>query len=138
VGELKKIYVVMRRSGAIMRFRDGLSGDQTSHGGPYTFILDAIANELNSAGGEYDAPDKLFLNGKVVVESALATKAWEYQRDAVAAREQARRAVNALHRPEWCDEGDGHASEARGWHVAKATTPNTRMEAGEEGVGGRG
>jgi hypothetical protein len=119
MSEPKKVYVVMRRSGAIMRFRDALSGDGFASAGPYTSILDTIANEMNSAGGDYDEPSKLFLNGEIVVDSGLASKAYSYQRDAVAARERARRAVNALHRPGWCDEGDGFASDARGWRVEK-------------------
>lgn len=120
MSDAKKLYVVMRRSGAIMRFASGLGSDGNSHAGPYTLILDAIANEHASAGGDYDRPERLFLNGELVVPRGLTDLAWEYQRDAVAARETARRAVNDLHRPAWLtDETPSFTSDSLGWRVSK-------------------
>lgn len=118
----KDVYVVMRASGKIMQFRDGISGDRSQSAGPYTSILDTIANEMSGSGGDWDQPEKLFLNGVLVIDSGLSSKAFEYQRDSVAAREQARRAVNKLHRPDWSNESDGFHTDARGWKVVKSTS----------------
>lgn len=96
----KSNYVVMRRSGQIMTFRDGIGGSPQS-GGPYLHILGVIADELQSAGNTYDAPEKLFLDGKLVVERGLKDLAWNYRQDSVGARDAAANEVKNLHMPNW-------------------------------------
>jgi len=103
-----KTYVVMRKSGRVMMFRGGLGADATHSQGPYFSILETIATELMSAGSDYDPPEKLFLNGKVVVDCGLDSLAYDYQRDKVAAREAASNAVANIHTPAWAPD-DEHA-----------------------------
>lgn len=97
----RSVYVVMRRSGAVMPFLDALSGGRTESEGPYLHILDTVANEMQSAGSTWDAPSKLFLNGLVVVDKGLADLAWAYRQDAQNARDAAQREVKNLHMPPW-------------------------------------
>lgn len=100
MSEPKNSYVVMRKSGRVMTLGSGMGASVHSEGS-YLHILDKIASEHNSAGSNYDPPEKLFLNGKCVVESRLAHLAWEYDRDLVAAKTAAVREVQNLHTPSW-------------------------------------
>lgn len=97
----KPIYTVMRRSGRIMQFRDGLAGDRTETAGGYLHILDVVATEMGSAGSTWDAPDKLFLNGNLVVEKGLANIAWDYRQDRIDAGEAVSRYLKNIHTPDW-------------------------------------
>lgn len=102
----KNVYVVLRLSGLPMRFQSGMWGDGTYHAGPYTSVLDAIATEQESAGGNHDSADKLFLNGKCVVERGLSTIAYKYRRDSLDARTAAARAVANRHMPSWLPDNE--------------------------------
>lgn len=102
----KSIYVVLRRSGAVMRLGDSISSIAPASNGPYLAILDTIANEMSSAGGSYDSPHSLFLNGKCVIESGLADLAWKYNRDSMEARSAAANAVKNLHMPTWLPDNE--------------------------------
>jgi len=104
----KKTYVVMRKSGRVMMFRGGLGADNTHSQGPFLSILDTIATELMSAGSDYDPPEKLFLNGKVVVERGLDSLAYAYRQDSVAAAGAASDEVKNIHTPAWAPD-DEHA-----------------------------
>lgn len=104
-GEAKR-YVVMRCSGAIRRMDTGISGTGTESAGPYLAILDSIYQEYQSAGGNWDRPDKLFLDGKLVVPSGLADLAWNYGRDRSDATSAAQRAVQNLHIQDWAPDDE--------------------------------
>jgi len=106
----KSVYVVMRRSGAIMRVNNGLGSPGTDSAGPYLSILSTIANEMGSAGGNWDAPEKLFFNGACVVEKGLADIAWRYQEDSNAARWAAAETVAALYNPDWVPDDEKKAA----------------------------
>jgi hypothetical protein len=97
----KNIYVVMRKSGCIRQMRHSGIGTLTETEGPYLSILSAIADEHQSAGGNYDRPDKLFLNGELVVERGLCDLAWKFRQDELGSREAASRAVKNMHMPAW-------------------------------------
>jgi hypothetical protein len=103
-GEEKR-YVVMTRAGNIRRFSGGLSSGTESLG-PYLSILDGIYIEFQSAGGNWDRPDKLFLNGKIVVESGLADLAWKYAQDRAAATQAAVNAVRNIHIQDWAPDDE--------------------------------
>lgn len=44
----------------------------------YLDILDKVSVEYNSAGGNWDRPNMLLLNGKVVIDSGLSELAWRF------------------------------------------------------------
>jgi hypothetical protein len=100
IADMKK-YVVMRRSGAIMPMRDGFGGACVESEGPYLSILERIATEPYS-----DPPDKLFLNGDLVVASGLLELALAYREDRLAARSAADTAVCTSHMPAWLPEDE--------------------------------
>lgn len=105
MSENKNVYVVLRRSGRVMRLGNGM-GESTESEGPFLWILDRIATELNSSGGFYDAPYRLFLNGKCVVESGLDDLAYRYNADKVAAAAAAQREIQNIHMPDWLPENE--------------------------------
>lgn len=108
-----KHWVVMRRSGAVMDLSRGMGSEPTN---TYLGILERCATEQQSAGSNYDAPDKLFLNGVCVVDGGLSDMAWRYQDDRNASAHAAIVAVRAEHVPDWIPEDE--ASLWRGHHVA--------------------
>ena len=95
----KSVYVVMRRSGHVMQM--GGMGGGVTHQGPYLAILGKVTTEMQSAGSTHDAPDKLFLNGKCVIESGLSSIAWKYSEDLRDAQIAANDAAKNLHMPDW-------------------------------------
>lgn len=64
----KKRFTIIRESGRA-EFSDTAG---------YLDILDKVSIEYNSAGGGWDRPNMLLLNGKVVIESGLSEIAWNY------------------------------------------------------------
>lgn len=88
-------YVVIRKSGDVMLFNQ--IGLQTTSTGPYLDILMAVAVESESAGADYDIPDKLLLNGEVVVDSGLLRLALAYSLDKSQAWDAADRACRGMH-----------------------------------------
>lgn len=101
------VYVVMRKSGAIMHFKDGLGGPRGHTAGGYLYILSEIANESSQAGRDYDVPHKLFLNGVEVISGGLYSMATEYTRDQRNAENAARDEVMRMHAPAWVPDGEG-------------------------------
>lgn len=61
-------FTVIRLSGRSEYFQDG----------DYFTILSGIAHEFGSAGSNWDRPNMLLLNGKVVIPEGIADIAWEY------------------------------------------------------------
>lgn len=90
---VEPIYVVINRSGRVWNGRPGVM--------TWFSILDAIHVEFMSAGGEWDRPDKLLVNGEMVVASGLADIAWEYGEKLKIARFAAQDKVNADFSPDW-------------------------------------
>lgn len=70
-------------------------------GSNYWSILSDIYEEYQSAGGNWDRPSMLLLNGKVVVEKGLADLAWEYGKDRREAYAKAAAEVVEKHTPAW-------------------------------------
>ncbi len=102
----KSTYLVMRRSGSVMMFSSGLGGSSGQSEGPYLHILGVVATEMQSAGSDWDAPDKLFLNGNLMVERGLTDLAWKYRTDEVDARDAALRKVRNMHMPNWLPDDE--------------------------------
>ncbi len=98
----EKVYVVIRKSGHVMNFGSGA----TCSSGPYLAILSIIAAEMNSAGSNYDPPEKLFLNGACVVDKRLSDLAFNYGRDQADARAAAQREVENIHTPGWAPDDE--------------------------------
>lgn len=101
------VYVVMRKSGAIMHFKDGLGGPKGHTAGGYLYILNQIAEESGQAGRDYDVPHKLFLNGVEVVSGGLYSLASGYSRDCRNASKAAADEVKRMHAPAWVPDDEG-------------------------------
>ncbi|QEL19298.1 hypothetical protein [Limnoglobus roseus] len=67
----KKPAVVMTASGRVK---------EHPFGADIREILDAIFNEHQRAGSDWDRPTKLFIGGDCIVASGLCDIAWEYGR----------------------------------------------------------
>lgn len=67
----------------------------------YQAVLDSVYREYCSAGGNWDRPNMLLLNGKVVVESGLADLAWKYGKNATALRQETEKKITDGVKPEW-------------------------------------
>jgi post-segregation antitoxin (ccd killing protein) len=115
-------YVVFRRSGAIFHVDDGRGGRGAESPGPYYAILAEIAR-LPEAHDASDPPDKLLLNGNVVVEGGLMAAARAYKRDMAEATEYAVREVSRLHQHRWMPDHEKTGSTPPGvdkWEVKRA------------------
>jgi hypothetical protein len=97
MSETKLVYVVLRRSGKPMTFKSGLSMyPDASTEMAYLSLLSAIASDIDGAGGDYDEPYALMLNGEIV-DKNIMTKALAYRKDMVAATDAARDKVRNMH-----------------------------------------
>ena len=67
----------------------------------YQAVLAGIYREYCSAGGNWDRPNMLLLNGKVVVEKGLTDLAWEYGENATALRRVVEKQISDGIKPEW-------------------------------------
>ena len=55
------------------------SGRTSWHGDTeYRAVLDLVYADFRTAGSNWDAPNMLLMDGKVVVESGFADMAWKY------------------------------------------------------------
>lgn len=88
------IYTIIKESG-----RTGVYGDRY-----YLDILNAVGHEYMSAGGNWDRPNMLLMNGKIVVESGLADLAWNYMEKFRELCEEMDRTIAAEFSPSWVEE----------------------------------
>ena len=86
------IYVVLTISGKVW--------SQKVDAG-YFGILAAVFNELQSAGGSWDAPWRLLCDGEMVVSEKLSDLAYAFGTADREARAAAYNAVRQKHTPEW-------------------------------------
>lgn len=70
----------------------------------YLGILNAVGHEYMSAGGNWDRPNMLLMNGKIVVEYGLADRAWKYMEKYRKLRAEMDRAIVAEFGPAWAEE----------------------------------
>ena len=88
------IYTIIRESG-----RTEVYGDRY-----YLWILNAVGYEYMSAGRNWDRPNMLLMNGKIVVEHGLADLAWNYMEKCRELREEMDRTIAAEFGPSWVEE----------------------------------
>lgn len=67
----------------------------------YLDILDKVSIEYNSAGGGWDRPNMLLLNGKVVIESGLSEIAWDYGKRKQELAAKSRETIRTEFMPPW-------------------------------------
>lgn len=74
-----------------------------SHGDYFT-LLEQIYSHHMTAGGNWDPPNMLLVNGKVVVESGLDKAAWNYGQALRQALQRVRVDIKEKHTPLWLKE----------------------------------
>lgn len=67
----------------------------------YFSVLASIAHEYGSAPGNWDRPNMLLLNGKVVVAEGIADIAWKYGQRNRELHDEIHRKIRDEFRPEW-------------------------------------
>lgn len=88
-------FVVVTRSGRAENCKDGST---------YWSILSDIYVHYQSAGGSWDRPNMLLLDGKIVIASNLSENAWNYGRAKSERTMQAVEAVQAEQMPDFLKE----------------------------------
>lgn len=76
------IFTIITRSGRAVNCNAGTN---------YWDILDRVATDMSSAGSNWDAPNMLLLNGKVVIAENLSNYVWTYSKDMGEAIESCKR-----------------------------------------------
>jgi hypothetical protein len=92
MSDAKQLFAIVRYSGRVEMAKDNLD---------YFGILAQVYREIQGSGSNADLPNKLMLNGSIVVDGNLDTVAWRYGNDHYAAEEAARAATREKHRPAW-------------------------------------
>jgi hypothetical protein len=75
--------------------------DTMKDGSTYWTVLADVFTAYQSAGGDWNRPVMLLLNGKVVVEKGLADLAWKYGQDRADSIAKAVTDCQARHAPDW-------------------------------------
>ena len=90
----KPMYTIIKESGRAEVYSDR----------DYMGILSGVGHEYMSAGGNWDRPNMLLMNGKIVVEYGLADLAWKYMERYRKLREQLDKTMNEEFQPAWAEE----------------------------------
>lgn len=111
MAETKHALVILRRSGKPWRLNSGIGGqdywmDANDLEAAYFQILAQVRTEMQSAGGNWDAPWQLLVDGAVRVDSKLADIAWTWGQDLQAREAGAREMARANHTPAWLLEAN--------------------------------
>ena len=69
----------------------------------YFAVLSVIAHEYGSAGSNWDRPNMLLMNGRVVVSEGIADIAWKYGDRTRQLHEQIRSTLRDEFTPEWLE-----------------------------------
>ena len=67
----------------------------------YQAVLSSVYREYCSAGSNWDGPNMLLLNGRVVVDTGLADIAWRYGTSASKMRNEVERRISDAIKPKW-------------------------------------
>lgn len=70
----------------------------------YYGILGSIYHEYCSAGGNWDRPNMLLLNGKVVVAEGVADIAWKYGQRNRELHDEISKKIRDEFKPDWIEE----------------------------------
>lgn len=90
----KPLYTIIKKSGRADVYSDR----------DYMGILSDVGHEYTSAGGNWDRPNMLLMNGNIVVEYGLVDLAWKYIERYRQLREQLDRTMKEEFQPAWCEE----------------------------------
>jgi hypothetical protein len=94
----KPVYAVIYGNGRAETMKEGST---------YWSVLSDVYRAYQSAGGDWNRPVMLLANGKVVVESGLADKAWRYGQDLYSRQQRATADCHADHAPAWLADVEG-------------------------------
>lgn len=75
----------------------------------YYGILSSIAHEYGSAGSNWDRPNMLLLNGKIVVPEGLAGIAWKYGQRNRDLHNEIHAKIRAEFKPDWLNGASDEA-----------------------------
>lgn len=93
----KQNFTIIRLSGRTEFFADA----------DYFGVLANISLEYGSAGSQWDRPNMLLLNGKVVVAEGIADIAWKFGERNRELHDKLHRQIRDEFRPEWASEEQG-------------------------------
>ena len=71
----------------------------------YYSILSSVGRDYMSAGGNWDRPNMLLLNGKIVIADGLADVGYKYAKRARELHDQISRKIREEFKPDWIDGG---------------------------------
>lgn len=87
----KANYTIIRESG-----RTDFVADAS-----YFTILTSVSTEYRSAGGNWDRPNMLLRNGKIVVTEGLSEIAWQYGKRSQELYDEMLKKIQQEFQPEW-------------------------------------
>lgn len=73
--------------------------------GDYYSILSSVGRDCMSAGGNWDRPNMLLLNGKIVIADGLADIGYEYAKCTQELHAEIARKIREEFKPVWLSEG---------------------------------
>lgn len=74
--------------------------------GDYYSILSSVGRDFMSAGGSWDRPNMLLLNGKIVIAAGLADVGYKYAKRDRELHAEISRKIREEFKPAWLDEGE--------------------------------
>lgn len=91
------------------------SGRTSWHGDTeYRAVLDLVYADFRTAGSNWDAPNMLLMDGKVVVESGFADMAWKYGERRRQLSLGVEEAIEAEFTPDWLDPQAARRADREG------------------------
>lgn len=87
-------FTIIKESGRTEYFADA----------DYYSVLSGIAHEYGSAGGNWDRPNMLLLNGKVVVHEGIAEIAWKFGQRNRELHDKLNKQIREEFKPDWLSE----------------------------------
>jgi len=71
----------------------------------YYSIISSVGRDFMSAGGNWDRPNMLLLNGKIVVAGGLADVGYKYAKRDRELHDEISRKIREEFKPEWMSDG---------------------------------
>ncbi|WP_353194595.1 hypothetical protein [Pusillimonas noertemannii] len=71
----------------------------------YYSIISSVGRDFMSAGGNWDRPNMLLLNGKIVVAAGLADVGYKYAKRDRELHDEISRKIREEFKPEWMSDG---------------------------------
>lgn len=73
--------------------------------GDYYSIISSVGRDYMSAGGNWDRPNMLLLNGKIVIAAGLADVGYKYAKRDRELHDEISRKIREEFKPEWMSDG---------------------------------